>query len=184
MPVKSTVKTARKSPVVKKKTLSQSALAKAALNAKKSAKPVVKKETAHVQKTTESVKKPARAKKAKAPKTKGMLTQEQVQELLAFIVQKIDDGKGEEIVTIDLAGKTSFADYLVIASGTSARHIFGLANNLALDLKKAGFKVQLSGENGDGNWVVIDAIDIVVHLFTPQTREEYDIESLWKQTDK
>lgn len=189
MPVKSATssKSTKKSTTarVSKNKLSQSALAKAALKAKSASKavekPAAKQKTIIVKPVAEKV---VRPKKAKAPKTKGALTREQVKELLDFMMQKLDDGKAENIVSIDLVGKTSFADYLIIASGTSVRHIFGLANNLALDLKKAGFKVQLSGENGDGNWVVIDAIDIVVHLFTPQTREDYDIESLWEKNDK
>lgn len=106
---------------------------------------------------------------------------ERVAELLSLIEQKLDAGKAENITTIDLAGKTSFADYLVIATGTSARHVFGLANNLATDLKKAGYRVQVSGDTGDGNWVVIDAIDVVVHLFTQETRDFYRLEEIWNQ---
>lgn len=106
---------------------------------------------------------------------------ERVLGLLALIEQKLDAGKAENIITIDLAGKTSFADYLVIATGTSARHVFGLANNLATDLKKAGYRVQVSGDTGDGNWVVIDAIDVVVHLFTQETRDFYRLEEIWNQ---
>lgn len=119
-------------------------------------------------------------KKARLPERKTALTSEQIRELLSFILQKLDDGKAENIVSIDLAGKTSFADYLVIAGGTSSRHVFGLANNLASDLKKAGYRVQLSGENGDGNWVVIDVIDIMIHLFTPDARAFYNLEEMWQ----
>ncbi len=122
--------------------------------------------------------------KAKAPKVKGTLSKEQIKELLTFITKKLDEGKAEEIATIDLEGKTSLADFLVVASGTSARHIFGLANNLMTDLKKAGYAAKISGENGEGNWVLIDVVDIIVHLFTPQTRTLYDLEGLWQKAQR
>lgn len=122
--------------------------------------------------------------KAKAPKVKGALSKEQIKELLTFITRKLDEGKAEEIAVIDLEGKTGLADFLVVASGTSARHIFGLANNLMTDLKKAGYAVKISGENGEGNWVLIDVVDIIVHLFTPQTRALYDLEGLWQNGSK
>ena len=140
-----------------------------------------------VQTTKEKKKTPVKKAtplKAKAPKVKGALSKEQIKELLTFITQKLDEGKAEEIAVIDLEGKTSLADFLVVASGTSARHIFGLANNLMTDLKKAGYAVKISGENGEGNWVLIDVVDIIVHLFTPQTRTLYDLEGLWQKSSK
>ncbi len=107
-------------------------------------------------------------------------TPEHIRTLVDFIVQKLDAGKAENIVTIDLVGKTSFADYMVIASGTSSRHVMGLVHNLIADLKKKGYKPHVDGETGDGNWVVIDLIDVMVHVFTPETRDFYQLESIWK----
>lgn len=133
-------------------------------------------------KTAVRSRKTTKSLKMKSLKAKGASNQEQVQELLDFIVKKLNENKAEEIVTLNLQGKTSLADYLVIASGTSARHLFGLANNLAAGLKKAGYAIRLSGEHGEGNWIVIDAIDIIIHLFLPQTRMFYDIEGLWKKS--
>ncbi|MBQ6853927.1 MAG: ribosome silencing factor [Alphaproteobacteria bacterium] len=152
-----------------------------------SPKTAVKKETATVKKDIvkkENITAPKKAvkkqKPVKVPPRTTALSQEQVKELLSFVVHKLDEGKAEEILSLDLAGKTSFADYLVIATGTSSRHVFGLANNLATDLKKAGYRVQVSGDTGDGQWVVIDVIDIVIHLFTKEAREFYKLEEIWK----
>lgn len=139
------------------------------------------KKTAETKVVKKEEKKVVRKKSIKAPKRATALTKEQVKQLLDFIRQKLDDGKAENIVAIDLAGKTSFADYLVIATGTSSRHVFGLANNLATDLKKSGYRVQVAGDTGDGNWVVIDAIDIVIHLFTQEARDFYNLEEIWNK---
>ena len=118
-------------------------------------------------------------KKIKAPERTAPLTKNQVKQLLDFVSHKLDEGKAENIVSIDLAGKTSFADYLMIATGTSSRHVLGLANNLATDLKKAGYRVQVAGDTGDGHWIVIDVIDIVIHLFTQEARDFYRLEEIW-----
>ncbi|MBQ9089846.1 MAG: ribosome silencing factor [Alphaproteobacteria bacterium] len=131
--------------------------------------------------TQEAKKTTQKEKQVRIPQRTTSLSKDEVTKLLDFMVKKLDEGKAENIVTIDLAGKTSFADYLLIATGTSSRHVFGLANNLSMDLKKAGYRVQISGENGDGNWIVIDAIDIVVHLFTNEAREFYRLEEIWNK---
>ena len=122
----------------------------------------------------------AKKKKASLPKAPASLTKAELKELILFVEQKLDDGKAENIVTIDLKGKSSFTDYLVIANGTSSRHLNGLANNLIQELKKAGYKVRISGDNADSGWIVIDLIDVMVHLFTGEMRDFYDLESIWK----
>ncbi len=120
-------------------------------------------------------------KQAKAPERTTNATAEQVKALLAFIQDKLDEGKAENIVAIDVGSVTSFTDYIVIATGTSSRHIFGLSNNLATDLKKAGYRVQVAGDTGDGSWIVIDVLDVVVHLFTQEARETYKLEEFWNE---
>ena len=100
-------------------------------------------------------------------------------ELLALIVDFLDTGKAENILTIPLAGKTSLADYLVIASGRSTRQVLALASTLSEKLKEAKLKPRIEGKEGSGEWVIVDLGDIIVHLFHPETRSFYAIEKLW-----
>ena len=99
--------------------------------------------------------------------------------LSAFIAKILDDGKANNILSINLTGKTSLTDYLIIASGTSSRHVLSLANTLAEKLKEAGYHPKTDGKQGSGEWVVIDLGDVIVHIFQPETRSFYEIESLW-----
>ena len=101
------------------------------------------------------------------------------EELLAFIVDTLDKGKAEDIVTISLIGKTSLADYLVIASGRSTRQVLSLASQLYEKLKEMKQKPRIEGKEGSGEWVIVDLGDIIVHLFYPETRSFSGIEKLW-----
>jgi len=100
-------------------------------------------------------------------------------ELLAFVVDSLDKGKAENILTIPLIGKTSLADYLVIASGRSTRQVLALASQLFEKLKEKKLKPRIEGKEGSGEWVIVDLGDIIVHLFCPETRSFYAIEKLW-----
>lgn len=94
-------------------------------------------------------------------------------------LESLDDDKGRDILKIDLAGKSSIADYLVIVSGTSQRHVVAMADHLIEKLKTLGL-VGLSAEGREqGDWVVIDAFDVIVHLFRPEVREFYNLEKMW-----
>ena len=97
------------------------------------------------------------------------------------IVRILDDGKAQDIISIPLKGKTSLTDDLIIASGTSTRHVIALADTLAKKLKEDGLKPRLEGKDGTGEWVILDLGDAIVHLFCPKTREFYEIETLWGQ---
>ena len=79
-----------------------------------------------------------------------------------------------------MTGRAGFADYLIIATGTSTRHVMALADNLAKDLKRSERLVQVEGKNSDGNWVVVDTGDVIVHLFTEETRDYYALEHMWQ----
>lgn len=79
-----------------------------------------------------------------------------------------------------MTGRVGFADYLIIATGTSTRHVIALADNLAKDLKQSDYLVQVEGKNSDGNWVVVDAGDVIVHIFTEEVREYYALEHMWQ----
>jgi ribosome-associated protein len=100
-------------------------------------------------------------------------------ELLALVETSLDDDKAEGIVVIDLAGKSSLTDYMVIASGTSQRHVGAMAENLREKIKQSGIRnVSVEGQ-GQCDWVLVDGGDIIVHLFRPEVREFYNIEKMW-----
>jgi ribosome-associated protein len=99
--------------------------------------------------------------------------------LLARILSSLDGDKAEDIVTIDLSGRSSLCDAIVIATGRSARHVASLAENLARRLKEWGLsQVRVEGLP-QGDWVLIDARDVVVHLFRAEVRTYYDLEGMW-----
>jgi nicotinate-nucleotide adenylyltransferase len=99
------------------------------------------------------------------------------QEILDLVLKTLDDGKAEDIVTIDLAGKTTIADYMVIASGRSARQVAALTEHLEEALSRE-IKIAIEGKE-QGDWVLIDASDVIVHLFRPEIRAYYNLEKMW-----
>ncbi len=99
--------------------------------------------------------------------------------LLAAILKSLDDNKGEDIVQINLRGKSEMGDYMVIASGRSTRQVSSMAEKLAEQLKTE-FGVQSKMEGKDaGDWVLIDTGDVIVHIFRPEVREFYQLEKMW-----
>ena len=100
------------------------------------------------------------------------------EKILDIIKKTLDDGKADNIVVVDLRGKTSIANEMVVASGTSQRHVMALADQVHMALKKEGFKSVTEGEE-KGDWVLIDAYDVIVHIFKPEVREYYSIEKMW-----
>lgn len=86
--------------------------------------------------------------------------------------------KADDVIVIDLAGKTSIADYMVVASGTSKRHVGAMADHILENVKDLGTPVTAEGQT-HCDWVLIDAGDVVVHLFRPEIREFYALERLW-----
>ncbi len=96
-----------------------------------------------------------------------------------FIVASIDADKAQDIQVIDLSGQSALADYIVVASGTSSRQITAIADKLRERLEGRGHKGIRTEGMGQGNWVVLDAGDIIVHLFRPEVREFYNIEKMW-----
>jgi len=103
------------------------------------------------------------------------------QQLLELIEQSLDDDKAIDIVSIDLTGKSSIADAMVVASGASVRQVGAMADHLREKLKAAGIKgISIEGlENCD--WVLIDSGDVIVHLFRPEVRDFYNLEKLWSE---
>ena len=114
-----------------------------------------------------------RAKRVKAAESS------ELDRMQAVILASLEDDKAEKIVTLDLAGKAMFCDRMVIATGLADRQISAMAQHLEEKLKEAGLKrVQIEGATGS-DWVLIDAGDIVVHLFKPEARETYALERMW-----
>ncbi|MCL3881513.1 ribosome silencing factor [Marivita sp. GX14005] len=99
--------------------------------------------------------------------------------LLAAILAELDDSKAEEIVQIDLRGKTEMGDYMVICSGRSTRQVSAIAEKL-IDTLKADLGVLSKVEGKEtGDWVLIDTGDVIVHVFRPEVREFYQLEKMW-----
>jgi ribosome-associated protein len=100
-------------------------------------------------------------------------------EILTEVLSCLDEAKAEAIVTIDLAGKSSIGDYMVIASGRSDRHVGAIADQLHRKLKETGTgRVRVEGMDAC-DWVLIDTGDIIVHVFRPEVREFYKLEKMW-----
>ena len=97
----------------------------------------------------------------------------------AVIVASLEDDKAEDIVALDLAGRASFADRMVIATGLADRQISAMATHLNEKLREAGFKKPRIEGAGGTDWVLIDAGDIIVHLFKPEARALYALEKMW-----
>ncbi|MEL6869270.1 MAG: ribosome silencing factor [Pseudomonadota bacterium] len=98
---------------------------------------------------------------------------------IAAIVAALEDGKAQDIKVIDVRGHTSMTDFMVIASGTSDRHVRSVAGNLVTEMKKAGERpLGIEGES-DGEWVLVDLQDALVHVMLPRVRDFYNLEKLW-----
>ena len=95
------------------------------------------------------------------------------------MLQSLDDNKGIDIVSIPLDGKSSIADFMVIASGSSSRQVAALAEHLEVKLKRAG--VSILGKEGlaQADWVLLDTAEVIVHLFRPEVRDFYSLERMW-----
>ena len=99
-------------------------------------------------------------------------------ELKTLILGLLDDKKAEKVVTIDLGGKSSIADYLIIATAMSGRQAGAIADSLSKELKNKGIRPRVEGES-QGDWVLIDAGDIIVHIFRAEVRSFYNLEKMW-----
>ena len=98
------------------------------------------------------------------------------------IIEKIlDDNKANNIISIDLKKKSYIADYMIVASGTSSRHLQSLSEILVSELKKKGvYGCRIEGKDSS-DWKLVDTIDIIVHIFHPEKREFYDLEKMWSE---
>ncbi len=100
--------------------------------------------------------------------------------LKAMAISALEEMKAEDIVPMDVKDKTSFTDWIIVASGTSSRHVKSIANNVVVEAKKVGSQpLGIEGENA-GEWVLVDLGDVIVHVMQKEVRQFYDLESLWR----
>jgi len=114
------------------------------------------------------------------PKIASLIAQEPYSDLMLGLIEtSLDDDKAQAVTVIELRGKSSIADHMVIASGTSSRQVVSMADHLLEKLKSSGVEgARVEGMN-QGDWVLIDAGDIIVHLFRPEVRSFYNLEKMW-----
>jgi ribosome-associated protein len=126
-----------------------------------------------------AAKKPVKKPAPKKPQKKIPAPKAQASELMSRILASLEDDKAEQIVTIDLEGRSSLADAVVIASGRSSRHVAAIADHLARRLKEGGYGTRPVNGAAQGDWVLVDAGDVIVHVFRPEVRDYYDLEGMW-----
>lgn len=103
--------------------------------------------------------------------------------LLKSVLASLEDSKAENIISIDIQGKSALADHMVVASGRSHRHVKAVADNVIRALKLAGLGVARVEGLAASDWVLIDAGDVIIHIFRPEVREFYNIEKMWLTPD-
>lgn len=116
---------------------------------------------------------------APSPKIKPTEAAAPQTDMIDLVLRSLDDAKAEQTVHIDITGKSSLSDHMVVTSGRSHRHVGAVADQLAKDLKDAGFgKPRVEGLP-HCDWVLVDGGDVIVHIFRPEVREFYNIEKMW-----
>ena len=106
---------------------------------------------------------------------------DKISSLKKIIINTLDSNKALDIVSIDLANKSSMADYMIIASGTSSRHLQSLSEQVLKQFKKNGvLNSKIEGKDSN-DWKLIDGIDVIVHIFNPEKRKFYELEKIWSE---
>ena len=106
---------------------------------------------------------------------------DKIANLKKIVINTLDINKAEDIVTIDLKDKSSMADYMIIASGTSSRHIQSLSEQVLEKLKDSGVKNSKIEGKESNEWKLVDGIDLIVHIFHPEKRKFYELEKIWSE---
>ena len=106
---------------------------------------------------------------------------DKISDLKEIVINTLDLNKAQDIVTIDLKDKSSMADYMIIASGTSSRHIQSLSEQVLEKLKNNGVKDSKIEGKESGEWKLVDGIDLIIHIFNPEKRKFYEIEKIWSE---
>ena len=106
---------------------------------------------------------------------------DKISDLKSIVINTLDINKAQDIVTIDLKDKSSMADFMIIASGTSSRHIQSLSEQVLEKLKDNGIKNSKIEGKESNEWKLVDGIDIIVHIFHPEKRKFYELEKIWSE---
>ena len=106
---------------------------------------------------------------------------DKISDLKEIVIKTLDLNKAQDIVTINLKDKSSMADYMIIASGTSSRHIQSLSEQVLEKLKNNGVKDSKIEGKESGEWKLVDGIDLIVHIFHPEKRKFYELEKIWSE---
>ena len=106
---------------------------------------------------------------------------DKISDLKSVVIHTLDLNKAQDIVTIDLKDKSSIADYMIIASGTSSRHIQSLSEQVLEKLKDNGIKNSKIEGKESNEWKLVDGIDLIVHIFHPEKRKFYELEKIWSE---
>tara|TARA_B100000767_G_scaffold217400_1_gene205099 strand:+ start:23 stop:373 length:351 start_codon:yes stop_codon:yes gene_type:complete len=106
---------------------------------------------------------------------------DKISDLKAIIIKTLDLNKAQDIISIDLKGKSSMADYMIIASGNSSRHIQSLSEQVLEKFKDNGLKNSKIEGKESGEWKLVDGIDLIVHIFHPEKRKFYELEKIWSE---
>ena len=106
---------------------------------------------------------------------------DKISDLKSVVINTLDLNKAQDIVTIDLKDKSSMADYMIIASGTSSRHIQSLSEQVLEKLKDNGIKNSKIEGKESNEWKLVDGIDLIVHIFHPEKRKFYELEKIWSE---
>ncbi len=106
---------------------------------------------------------------------------DKISDLKDIIIKTLDSNKAHDIISIDLKDKTSIADFMIIASGTSSRHIQSLSEQVLEKLKDNGLKDSRIEGKESSEWKLVDGIDLIIHIFHPEKRKFYEIEKIWSE---
>ena len=106
---------------------------------------------------------------------------DKILDLKKIVINTLDLNKAQDIITIDLKDKSSMADYMIIASGTSSRHIQSLSEQVLEKLKNNGVKESRIEGKQSNEWKLVDGIDLIVHIFHPEKRKFYELEKIWSE---
>jgi ribosome-associated protein len=106
---------------------------------------------------------------------------EKISSLKQIVINTLDNNKAQDIISIDLKDKSSMADYMIIASGTSSRHIQSLSEQVLEKLKDNGIKDSKIEGKDSSEWKLVDGIDLIIHIFHPEKRKFYELEKMWSE---